>query len=62
MQGMAWVLSHPKIYRLAGAMGRFVVKNLPFLVNNGLNPWAKQREMPEAPKESFQSWYQSRKS
>ena len=61
MQGMAWVLSHPKIYRLAGAMGRFVVKNLPFLVNNGLNPWAKQREMPEAPKESFQSWYQSRK-
>ena len=62
MQGMAWVLSHPKIYRLAGAMGRFVVKNLPFLVKNGLNPWAKQREMPEAPKESFQSWYQSRKS
>ncbi len=62
MQGMAWVLSHPKIYRLAGAMGRFVVKNLPFLVNNSLNPWAKQREMPEAPKESFQSWYQSRKS
>lgn len=62
MKGMAWVLSHPKIYRLAGAMGRFVVKNLPFLVNNRLNPWAKQREMPEAPKESFQSWYQSRKS
>jgi L-lactate dehydrogenase complex protein LldF len=62
MKGMAWVLSHPKIYRLAGAMGRFVVKNVPFLVNNRLNPWAKQREMPEAPKESFQSWYQSRKS
>ena len=62
MKGMAWVLSHPKIYRFAGAMGRFVVKNLPFLVNNGLNPWAKQREMPEAPKESFQTWYQSRKS
>ncbi len=62
MKGMAWILSHPKIYRLAGAMGRFVVKNLPFLVNNRLNPWAKQREMPEAPKESFQTWYQSRKS
>ena len=62
MKGMAWVLSHPKIYRLAGAMGRFVVKNVPFLVNNSLNPWSKQREMPEAPKESFQSWYQSRKS
>jgi L-lactate dehydrogenase complex protein LldF len=62
MKGMAWVLSHPKIYRLAGAMGRFVVKNLPFLVNNRMNPWSKQREMPEAPKESFQSWYQSRKS
>jgi len=26
-----------------------------------LNPWFKQREMPEAPKESFQSWYKNRK-
>jgi len=29
----------------------------PFLVNNILNPWYKQREMPEPPEESFRDWY-----
>jgi L-lactate dehydrogenase complex protein LldF len=30
-------------------------------VNNKLNPWFKQREMPEAPKESFRDWYKKNK-
>ncbi|MEY4309702.1 MAG: hypothetical protein RL422_1905, partial [Bacteroidota bacterium] len=30
------------------------------LLNSGLNPWYKQREMPQAPKESFQEWYKKR--
>jgi L-lactate dehydrogenase complex protein LldF len=51
------VLSNPKIYRLAGAIGRKTMRFAPFLVNNALNPWFKQREMPEAPKESFREWY-----
>ena len=57
MWGMSEVLARPAIYRLAGKMGRWVVKNLPFLTNNAMNPWFKQREMPEAPKESFREWY-----
>ena len=41
----------------AGKIGRFLMKNVPFVVNNSLNPWYKQREMPEPPKESFGDWY-----
>jgi L-lactate dehydrogenase complex protein LldF len=33
------------------------MKNLPGIVNNGLNPWYKQREMPAPPEESFREWY-----
>jgi L-lactate dehydrogenase complex protein LldF len=51
------VLSNPKTYRLVGAIGRKTMRFAPFLVNNSLNPWFKQREMPEAPKESFREWY-----
>ncbi len=54
---MNTVLSSPKIYRLAGKIGRSTMRFAPFLVNNGLNPWYKQRDMPEAPKESFRDWY-----
>ncbi len=61
MQGAAWLFAHPSVYRFAGKMGRWVIKNLPFVVNNSLNPWYKQREMPEAPKESFNDWYKKNK-
>jgi L-lactate dehydrogenase complex protein LldF len=57
MQAMAYTLSSPKVYRLAGKAGRWVMKHTPFAVNNPLNPWYKQREMPDAPKESFGEWY-----
>lgn len=63
MWGMNFVLSHPSIYRLSGNVGRWVMKNMPFVVNNRLNPWFKQREMPAVPKESFGDWYKkNRKS
>ena len=57
MKGMAFILSHPTIYRTAGKIGRWVMRALPFILNNNLNPWYKQREMPEAPKQSFRDWY-----
>ncbi|HEY8396328.1 MAG TPA: lactate utilization protein B [Flavihumibacter sp.] len=57
MKFMAWVLSKPALYRSMGALARWSMRKLPFLVNNQLNPWYKQREMPKAPRESFQSWY-----
>ena len=58
MKGMAYVLSNPSIYRLAGKVGRWVMRTMPSLINNKkLNAWYKQREMPEAPKQSFRDWY-----
>lgn len=57
IQSMANVLSSPSFYRKVGKLGRFLMKNTPFVVNNNLNIWYKQREMPEVPKESFREWY-----
>lgn len=57
MKGMAFVLARPGLYRLAGKMGRWVMRVFPFIVKNKLNPWYKQREMPSAPKQSFRDWY-----
>ena len=54
---MNFVLSNPKVYRFMGKMGRSLLRIAPFLVNNGLNPWYKNREMPVAPAESFRDWY-----
>ncbi|MBL7818320.1 MAG: lactate utilization protein [Saprospiraceae bacterium] len=60
MRGMTFTLSNPKVYRLGGKIGRWALRNAPFMVNNGLNPWFSQRDMPEAPKESFREWYLKR--
>jgi L-lactate dehydrogenase complex protein LldF len=56
MKMMAFVLANPVIYRLGGAF----LRQFSRLLNNRLNPWYKQREMPVAPKESFQEWYKKR--
>ena len=61
MKGMTFTLSHPLVYRTAGKMGRWFMNNIPFVVNNNLNPWYKEREMPEPPKESFTEWYKKSK-
>lgn len=57
MKGMAFVLSKPGLYRFAGKAGRLVMKIFPILLNNKMNPWYKQREMPAPPKQSFRDWY-----
>jgi L-lactate dehydrogenase complex protein LldF len=58
MKGMAFVLSNPGLYRLSGKIGRWVMRVLPFLLNNKRwNPWYKQRNLPAAPKQSFRDWY-----
>ncbi|KYP15427.1 MAG: 4Fe-4S ferredoxin [Flavihumibacter sp. CACIAM 22H1] len=63
MQLMAWVLSKPAVYRFSGAAARWILRTLPFLAKNRkLNPWYKQRELPEAPKESFMEWYKKQQS
>jgi L-lactate dehydrogenase complex protein LldF len=57
MKTMATVLANPTIFNLAGKSGRFVMKNIPALVNNKMNKWYDQREMPAVPEESFREWY-----
>ena len=57
LKGMAAMLSNPSLYRTSGAIGRWIMKHLPFLVDTKLNPWYKQREMPIVPKNSFGNWY-----
>ncbi|MEC5166230.1 L-lactate dehydrogenase complex protein LldF [Flavobacterium sp. PL11] len=57
MKTMAYLFSKPSVYRFAGKMGRRMMKVFPAVTNNKLNPWYKQREMPEPPKESFREWY-----
>ncbi|UFH56863.1 lactate utilization protein B [Spirosoma sp. KNUC1025] len=57
IKAMAWTLSSPGSYTTIGKAGRWVLNNIPFAVNNKFNPWYKQREMPEGPKESFGEWY-----
>jgi len=58
---MSWTLSSPGTYKTTGKVGRFVLKHLPFVLNNKINPWYKQRDMPQAPKESFDEWYAKNK-
>lgn len=57
MQMMSETFSSPSKYNRYGKLLRWMSKNLPFVMNNRFNPWFKQREMPEAPKESFKEWY-----
>ncbi|MEZ6105110.1 MAG: lactate utilization protein LutB domain-containing protein [Pirellulaceae bacterium] len=59
MKVMGWVFRRPWAYRWSGWLARRVMPWLPrFLVYNRLNPWGKQREMPEMPKRSFRELYQ----
>lgn len=62
MKGMTFTLSHPGVFNFAGNAGRWIMNKAPMIVNNKLNPWYKQREMPEPPKESFGEWYKKNRS
>jgi L-lactate dehydrogenase complex protein LldF len=57
MQVMTFTLSNPAVYHAGGKMGRWVMKHIPFAVNNKLNPWYNQRDMPKPPEQSFGEWY-----
>jgi L-lactate dehydrogenase complex protein LldF len=61
MKAMNWVLSNPSVYHTAGKAGRWFMLNVPFVVNNRLNAWYHQREMPAPPKQSFGEWYKKNK-
>ncbi|PSL44889.1 L-lactate dehydrogenase complex protein LldF [Chitinophaga niastensis] len=61
MKIMSGVLSAPRAYKIAGKMGRWVMRVFPGMVNNRFNPWYKQREMPAPPAQSFSEWYAKNK-
>ncbi len=60
MKAMTWTLSNPGVFSTAGKAGRWFMQHVPFVVSNKLNPWYKQRDMPEAPDESFSEWYKKK--
>lgn len=62
MKTMAATLSKPGLFSFAGKWGRRVMRIAPWLVNNKLNPWYKQRNMPAAPKQSFTEWYKANRN
>jgi L-lactate dehydrogenase complex protein LldF len=61
MKSAAWVLSHPRIYRLGGRLARWLMRTFPFMIKNRFNIWYKQREMPEPPEKSFRDWFRENK-
>lgn len=62
MKTMAGVLSNPRVYRASGKTGRWMMRMFPGMMKSKkLNAWYRQREMPDAPKESFREWYKKNK-
>ena len=59
---MTRVLSSPVSYKVAGKLGRLMMKWAPFAANNQFNPWYKQRELPVAPESSFGEWYKKNRN
>ncbi|MHA4845920.1 lactate utilization protein B [Flavitalea antarctica] len=58
MKIMDIVLSNPAVYRVSGKAGRWFMRIFPALFKSKrFNPWYKQREMPDPPRDSFRDWY-----
>lgn len=62
MKVMGVVLASPFLYKWSGALARTVLRYAPGVVKSKkLNPWYQSREMPVAPRQSFQEWYRKKK-
>lgn len=58
MKAAGQVLAHPFVYRSAVQGAELALKTLPrALVYLPVNPWGRQRENPEPPKQTFRQWY-----
>ncbi|MEO1016667.1 MAG: LUD domain-containing protein, partial [Pseudomonadota bacterium] len=59
MRAAGVVLSRPSLYRTAIGAAQSALHRLPqFAVYNSVNTWTHGREMPEAPRETFHSWFE----
>jgi L-lactate dehydrogenase complex protein LldF len=58
MKAAGELLSHPALYRVAITAADSALRHLPkFLIYNPMNTWTLGREMPEAPRQTFHSWW-----
>ncbi len=56
------ILNRPKLYNRLGKVLRSFLNILPKMISNApLNPWSKNRDLPEAPRKSFNEWYKENK-
>ena len=57
------IFKSPLAYKISGSLMRNAVKSLPnSLIYHPLNIWGKNRNLPDAPKESFQQWYRKNRT
>jgi L-lactate dehydrogenase complex protein LldF len=58
MKSSVRLFDHPRLFRAAGALARLGMRILPApLARLAGGPWARTRELPLAPRESFRAWY-----
>ncbi len=54
------ILSNTNWYDLMGKAARYALRVMPnSMIYNQLNIWGKDRDLPDAPKQSFKEWYKS---
>ncbi len=59
----SWILARTWAYRLVGKAMRWLLPKLPrALIYNRWNSWGRQRELPEAPNDSFRELYRRRRA
>jgi len=53
------VFAHPAEYHTAEKMAGPVLDHTPhfLLYNRSLNPWGRDRELPETARQTFREWY-----
>lgn len=56
-----WVLARSWAYRLVGAVMRWMLPRLPQRLTRA-TAWGSQRELPEAPRETFREQYRRRRA
>ena len=52
------ILARPRLYRMAVEAAAAGLEHLPrFMIYNPFNAWGRQRELPQAPAQTFRQWY-----